>query len=80
MRIDDKIKDEKLQYDINRETAKYQRYHLEKLINMNILQVKKYCHLIKTEQQNKLSLNILLQEIFLKNEKKTIEGQGKKTN
>ena len=49
MRIDDKIKDEKLQYDINRETAKYQRYHLEKLINMNILQVKKYCHLIKTE-------------------------------
>ena len=80
MRIDDKIKDEKLQYDINRETAKYQRYHLEKLINMNILKVKKYCHLIKTEQQNKLSLNILLQEIFLKNEKKTIEGQGKKTN
>ena len=80
MRIDDKIKDEKLQYDINRETAKYQRYHLEKLINMNILQVKKYCHLIKTEQQNKLSLNILLQEMFLKNKKKTIEGQGKKTN
>ena len=80
MRIDDKIKDEKLQYDINRETAKYQRYHLEKLINMNILKVKKYCHLIKTEQQNKLSLNILLQEIFLKNKKKTIEGQGKKTN
>ena len=80
MRIDDKITDEKLQYDINRETAKYQRYHLEKLINMNILKVKKYCHLIKTEQQNKLSLNILLQEIFLKNKKKTIEGQGKKTN
>ena len=37
---------------------------------MNILQVKKYCHLIKTEQQNKLSLNILLQEMFLKNKKK----------
>ena len=28
---------------------KYQLYHLEKLINMNILQAKKYCHLIKVE-------------------------------
>ena len=26
---------------------KYQGYHLEKMINMNILQVKKYCLLIK---------------------------------
>ena len=26
---------------------KYQDYHLEKMINMNILQVKKYCLLIK---------------------------------
>ena len=25
---------------------KYQHYHQAKLINMNILQVKKYCHLI----------------------------------
>ena len=29
------------------EKQKYQHYHLEKLINMNILQVKKYCLLIK---------------------------------
>ena len=28
---------------------KYQHYHLEQLINMNILQVKKYCLLIKEE-------------------------------
>ena len=28
---------------------KYQHYHPEKLINMNILQAKKYCHLIKVE-------------------------------
>ena len=28
---------------------KYQHYHQVKLINMNILQVKKYCHLIKVE-------------------------------
>ena len=26
---------------------KYQHYHLEKLVNMKILQVKKYCLLIK---------------------------------
>ena len=45
MTIDYKITDEKLQYDINREAA----YHLEKLINMNILQVKKYYLLIKEE-------------------------------
>ena len=41
MTIDDKIRDEKLQYDIS------QYYHLEKLINMNILQVKKYCILVE---------------------------------
>ena len=28
---------------------KYQHYHQVKLINMNILQVKKYYHLIKVE-------------------------------
>ena len=44
MTIDDKIENEKLEYDINRETQKYQLYCLEKLINMNILQVKKYYH------------------------------------
>ena len=37
MAIDDKIKDEKLQYDIHSETAKE-----IKLINMNILEMKKY--------------------------------------
>ena len=47
MTIDDNIGDENLQYGINREAAKYQHYHLEKLINMNILQMKKYCLLIK---------------------------------
>ena len=50
MAIDDKIRDEKLQYDINKLTKKQQKYqldHLGKLINMNMLQVKKYCLLIK---------------------------------
>ena len=46
MTTDGNIRDEKLQYDINRE---YQYYHLEKFINTNILQVKKYCLLIKNK-------------------------------
>ena len=49
MTIDDKIKDEKLQYDIHREAAKISGLLQVKLINMNILQVKKYYHLIKVE-------------------------------
>ena len=49
MITEDKIRDEKLQYDIKRKQQKYEHYHLEKLINMNILQVKKYYHLIKRE-------------------------------
>ena len=41
MTIDDKIRDEKLQYGINGEAAKkYQHYHLVKLINMNLLHSK----------------------------------------
>ena len=41
MTIDDKIRHEKLQCDINRQAAKNQHYHQVNLINMNILQVKK---------------------------------------
>ena len=44
MTIDDQIRDEKLQYDVNRI---YLRYHQVKLLSMNILQVKKYFLLIK---------------------------------
>ena len=57
MAIDDKIIDKKLQYDINREVAKDQHYHQIKLINTNMLQVKKYYLLIR--RVNKLSLRIL---------------------
>ena len=50
MAIDDnKIRGEKLQYGINRKAANHQHYHLEKLINMNILQTKKYYTRIKEE-------------------------------
>ena len=48
MTIDDKIKDEK--HTMSTETQqKYQHYRQVKLINMNILEVQKYCHLIKVE-------------------------------
>ena len=46
MTTEDHIRDEKLQYDINREAAKNQLYHQEKLISMNILLGKKYYLLI----------------------------------
>ena len=49
MTTDDKIRDEKLQYNSNREAAKTQHYHQVKLINMNFLQAKKYCQLVKIE-------------------------------
>ena len=40
---------------------KCQHFHLEKLINMNILQLKKYCLLIKKEliEQTKLTYSLL---------------------
>ena len=49
MTIDDKIRDEKLQCDINRELTKISALLFGKLRNMNILQVKKYYHLTKLE-------------------------------
>ena len=42
------VDDKKLQY-INREAAKNHPYHQATLINMNILLVKKYYHLIKNK-------------------------------
>ena len=41
MTINDKIKYEKLQYDINREAAKISALSSRKINSMNILQVKK---------------------------------------
>ena len=54
MTIDDKIRDEKLQYDINRKAAKISALSTAKLKNMNVLQVKKYRFLIKEEKQLKI--------------------------
>ena len=67
MVIDDQIKDEKLQYNINREAAKILASLSGKLINMNIFQVKKYYLIIKNKQQNRLNLLILHWEKLLKN-------------
>ena len=47
MTIDDKIRSEKVQYGINREAAKISAISSGKLINMDILQVKKYYLLVK---------------------------------
>ena len=47
MAIDDKIKDEKLHNDINREAARISLSDQVKPENMNILQVKKYYLLVK---------------------------------
>ena len=69
MKIYDKIKDEKLQQNINRgiktqniQILKYLHYHQVKLIDFNNLQMNKYYHLLKVGLQNKISLVILLQE------------------
>ena len=40
MAVNDQIRDEKLQYDFNREVTKILVYHQVKFINMNILLVK----------------------------------------
>ena len=49
MTVNDEIKDEKLQYDINRKAAKYRLNHQENFLNMNSLLVKRYYHPIKNK-------------------------------
>ena len=46
MTADDQIRDEKLNHGITRETVKISLYHQTESVNMNILQEKKYCHLM----------------------------------
>ena len=49
MATDDKIRYEKLQYNINREKAKYHHHYQIILVDINTLQVKKYFLLIEVE-------------------------------
>ena len=66
MIIDDKIKDEKLQYDINREVGKISAFSSGKIDIMNILLVKKYHHPINNKYLNRLNLLILPWEKLLR--------------
>ena len=69
MTIDDKIEDEKLQYNINREVAKIPVLSSRKIDKYEYL-IGEYYHLINNrtvEQQKKLGLHILHQEKLLKN-------------
>ena len=47
MTFDEKIRPEKLQYDVNIEPTEYQHYHQRKLRNRNILLVKRHYHHVK---------------------------------
>ena len=76
MTINDKIKDEKLPYVPKRKATKSQHYCQVTLINMNIFQVNKYCHLIKVEQQKKLSLHILHLVKDFKNKQKQLKNNN----
>ena len=49
MATNDKIKDENYNMILIEKQQKYKHYRQVKLINMNILQVKKYYHLVKVE-------------------------------
>ena len=49
MTIEDHIRDEKLQYDINREAAKISTLSSGKIDKYKCLLVKKYCHLINSK-------------------------------
>ena len=59
MTIDDQIRDEKLEYDINREATKISALSPGKIHNMNILLVKIYYHQINNKELNKQNLLIL---------------------
>ena len=47
MTHDDRLEMKKHNITLTEKQQKFQQYHLEKLITMNILKVKKYCLLIK---------------------------------
>ena len=49
MTIEDQIRDDKLQYDINREAAKISALSSGKIDKYEYLMVKRYCHLINSK-------------------------------
>ena len=79
MTIDEKIRDEKLQFSINREAAEVLALLSDKLINMKILEVKKYCFQIMKQAK---STNSPFGKAFQKKikKKKKIRKIKEKTN
>ena len=63
---------------LTKKLPKYQLYHQTKLVSMNILQEKKYYHLIKKQiiEQAKFTYSPLGKAF--KKQIKTIEGQGER--
>ena len=53
MTIDDQIRDKNYIMILIKKLQKHEPYHLAKLISMNILQVNKYCLLIKKKKKKK---------------------------
>ena len=43
MTVDENVRVEKLQYIVNGEAAKDQNYNQPRLVNMNILQINRFC-------------------------------------
>ena len=66
MTIDDKIKDENLQYDVNKEAAKMSPLLSGKVNKYEFLTGEEILKFIKVEQQKELSLQNLLSRKHLK--------------
>ena len=77
MTSDDQIRDEKLQYDINREAAKISALSSNKIDKYEYLTGEEILPSSQKKIQHKLNLPILLQEKLLKKTKAT-EDQDKK--
>ena len=76
MTIDDKIKDENLKYDVNKEATKMSPLLSGKVNKYEFLTGEEILQFIKVEQQKELSLQNLLSRKHLK--KKKIEDQRMK--
>ena len=77
MTTDDKIRDEKLQYEINREAAKISAFSSGKIDTYEYLTGEEILPFHQKKRQNKLSVYILLQEKLLKSEQKQLKIKTK---
>ena len=77
MTIEDQVKDEKLQYDINREAAKISTLSSGKIDKYEYLTVRKYCPRINSKELDKLNSLNLLWERLLKIKQKQLKIKKK---